>query len=67
MHTRSIQYRLSIYLLILTAVLALQFCDDDVTEPDPSSLDFVWEVDTLLPEAWQYIGLSIWGTSETNV
>jgi hypothetical protein len=67
MHTRSIQYRLSISLLIFTVALALQFCDDEVTEPDPSSLDFVWEVDTLLPEAWQYIGLSIWGTSETNV
>jgi hypothetical protein len=67
MHTRSIQYRLSISLLIFIVALALQFCDDEVVEPDPSSLDFVWEVDTLLPEAWQYIGLSIWGTSETNV
>jgi hypothetical protein len=56
-----------IYILILAATLVLHSCDDEVVEPGPVSHDFVWEVDTLFQDTFQYLGLTIWGTSETNV
>ena len=59
--------RHGLLLLILAATFLLQYCDDDVAEPGPVTHEFVWEVDTLFPDTFQYLGLAIWGTSETNV
>jgi hypothetical protein len=54
-------------LLVMTATLALSHCNDDAVEAGPVSHDFIWEVDTLFQETFQYHGITIWGTSETNV
>lgn len=53
-------------LVMLLVVLAVS-CTDSGTEPQPMSHEFIWEIDSILPSAFQFIGRSIWGSSETNV
>jgi hypothetical protein len=55
------------FILFLAVVILVLSCTDSGTEPQPVSHDFQWEVDTILPNAFQFIGTSIWGSSDTNV
>jgi hypothetical protein len=53
--------------LLTILVLVAISCTDSVIEPRPVSHEFTWEIDTILPNAFQFIGRSIWGDRETNV
>jgi hypothetical protein len=53
-------------ILTLLVVLTIS-CTDSGIAPQPVSHDFTWEIDTILPNAFQFIGNSIWGSSDKNV
>jgi len=59
------------FVFLLVTIFLLNFSSCDTTEPPPptkSPRDYTWSVDTLgLPNTFQTLMLSIWGSSENDV
>lgn len=55
------------FIFPLFCTLVFLGCTEESPTTPQVSHEFRWEVDTIMPQSWQYIGKTLWGTSANNV